>query len=397
MISVHLQGRAGGGRSLRMRSWLCLLGVFALPLAARAEDGAKLTVWIGTQGGGSGMSQGIYRAEFDPSDGTLGEVVLAAEYSSPGFLARHPELPVLYAVGNPRDPYEDRSSAVAAFAIRENGTALEFIGEHSTGGRGACHLAVDATGRSIAIANYSDGHISTVRLHDDGSPSTLASVIANRGSGPDPDRQEGPHAHGVYFDESNSFLYVPDLGLDRVLVYRFDAASSRIEPHDPPALATAPGAGPRHLALSPDEAHAYVINELDQTVLVARHSRGEGKFEEIQTIGTLPDDFEEFNKTSEIEVHPGGGFVYASNRGHDSIVVYARDAESGELSLVQHAEIGGRTPRHFKISPCGRWLLSAHQDSNTIRVLPLDPATGRLGEPGPEIACPNPICLLFEP
>jgi len=360
-------------------------------LPAVAAGAATLPVFIGT--GGGGEAKGIYRMDFNPQTGRLTTPELAVEYANPGFLALHPRLPVVLAIGQPKQPFPDRTGAVAAFAIGED-HSLSFLGEASSGGRGPCHLAVDATGGTVAIANYGDGNITTVRLAANGAPQQPVSVITNTGSGPHP-RQEGPHAHGVYFDRANKHLFVPDLGLDRVLVYRFDAATSELTAHDPPALPTAPGAGPRHMAFSPDERHAYVINELDQTVLVAGYEPETGNFSPRQTLTTLPAAFDEPNKTSEIEVHPNGRFVYGSNRGHESIVVYARDPETGELTFVQHAPCAGKTPRHFKIDPTGRWLLCAHQDSHTISAHPIDPASGRLGPAVSSVEVPSPICVLF--
>lgn len=348
-----------------------------------------LPVYIGTNTGGE--SKGIYLADFDPATGKLSEPELAAEYQNPGFLALHPTKPVLLSVGAPKNAFADGTGSVAAFAIGDD-HGLKFLGEASIGSRGGCHLAVDATGGTVALASYGDGRISTVRLDANGVPQEKVSVISNEGSGPDKSRQEGPHAHGVYFDKSNTRLFVPDLGLDKVLVYPFDAANSKLGEPMPP-LSTAPGAGPRHMAFSPDGLHAYVINELDSTVLASSHDNG--GFTPIGTVPTLPADFSGKNTTAEIEVSADGRFVYASNRGHDSIAVFRRNAESGALTFVQHAPCGGKTPRHFKIAPGGKWLLCAHQGSNTIGVLPLDPETGKLGEVAWTVASPSPICLLF--
>jgi 6-phosphogluconolactonase len=348
-------------------------------------------VFIGTTTGNKSASKGIYLADFDPATGKLTEPVLAAEYQEPGFLALHPVKPVLYACGAPATPFADGSSSVAAFSISHS-HGLRFLGEASSGGKGACHVAVDATGGTVAVANYDDGTFSTIKLAENGAPGAAASVIFNKGSGPSQPRQDGPHAHGVYFDKANQHLFVPDLGLDQVFVYPFEAKTSKLgEPL--PSLATAPGAGPRHMAFSADEKNAYVINEQDNTVLVASHAAG--KFTTLGTVATLPEDFTDNNTTAEIEVHPGGRFVYASNRGHDSIAVYRRDAKTGALTFLQHAPCGGKTPRHFKIDPGGKWLLCAHMNSNTISVLALDPETGLLGKPGHTVSAPSPICLLF--
>lgn len=348
-------------------------------------------VYIGTNTGGTSSSKGIYQADFDPETGKLTEPKLAAEYQSPGFLVQHPAKPVLLAVGAPGKPFADGSGSVAAFAIAGD-QSLTLLGEVSSGGKDACHLAIDKTGRTVAVANYGDGKITTIRLDAKGVPAETASLVATSGSGPNKERQNGPHAHGVYFDNANARLFVPDLGCDRVRIYPFDAATSKLGDEQPP-LSTVPGAGPRHMALSPDGKHAYVINELDSTILAATHESG--AFKPLGTVSTLPNDFTGESTTAEIEVSLDGNFVYASNRGHDSIVVFRRDSSTGGLTFLQHAPCGGMTPRHFKIAPGGKWLLCAHQTSNTISVLPLDPKTGMLGAPGVTVAAPNPICLLF--
>lgn len=363
-----------------------------LPLLL-ASSLQAVPVYIGTNTGGKSASKGIYRAEFDPATGKLTEPVLAAEYTNPGFLAIHPAKPILYACGAPSKPFADGSSSVAAFAIGAD-QGLTFLGEASAGGKGACHVAVDATGRTVAVANYGDGSLSTVKLDAAGIPGGAATVIRNSGSGPNKPRQDGPHAHGVYFNKANTLLFVPDLGLDQVLVYPFDPATSELG-KPLASVVSSPGVGPRHLAFSPDEKHLYVINELANSVTASLQQ--EGGFKDLGTVPTLPADFAEKNTTAEIEVHSNGKFVYGSNRGHDSIVVYQRDTATGELKFLQHAPCGGKVPRHFKIDPSGKWLLCGHQESNTISVLPLDRATGLLGAPAGTVASPSPICLLFVP
>ena len=370
---------------MKLKLATCLF-VGALPLPA-------LPVFIGTSTGSSSASKGIYLAEFAPATGELSVPVLAAEYRQPGFLAMHPRLPVLLAIGEPTQPFGDHTSSVAAFAIGD-AHALKFLGEASTGGKGACHLAVDPTGGTVAVANYNDGRISTLTLDARGVPLKTVSVMTNRGSGPVASRQEGPHAHGVYFNKAGSRLFVPDLGLDRVWVYPFDPASSALGEALPP-LPTAPGAGPRHLAFSADEKQVYVINELDNTVLAAGLEND--AITPAGTVSTLPADFTGKNTTAEIEISADGRFLYASNRGHDSIAVFRVAAAGGVPQVVQRAPCGGKTPRHFKLSPCGKWLLCAHLQSHTISVLPRDPATGELGVPVCTVAAPSPICVLFPP
>lgn len=339
----------------------------------------KLPVYLGTD------ADGIYLSYFNTETGALTQPELAAPFKRPGFLALHPELPILYSIHH--------GNNVGAFTIGED-ASLKLLGESKNPNKGQCHIALDATGGTIAVANYNSGTVTTFEVGKDGKPGKAVTTAQIEGSGPT-DRQKGPHTHGVYFDQANRFLFAPDLGADKVAIFPFDAETSSLDTENSFELTTAPGAGPRHMAFSPDEKHAYIINELDATVQVASYEPNSGKLTTIQTINTLPDNFTEFNKTSEIEVHSNGLFVYGSNRGHDSIVVYARDPETGKLTLIQHAPCGGKAPRHFKIDPTGNWLICGHQDSNTISVLSLDPATGMLGEPQSTLETPSPICILF--
>ncbi|MES2475755.1 MAG: lactonase family protein [Verrucomicrobiota bacterium] len=366
-----------------LKNWFPLLALTASLHAA--------PVYIGTNTGGKSASKGIYVADFDDVTGKLTKPTLAAEYGNPGFLALHPTKPLIYACGAPKQKFADDSGSVAAFAIRRD-HGLDFLGEASCMGKGPCHVAVDATGRTVAVANYGDGSYATVRLDESGIPGKAVSVFRPEGSGPNKDRQNGPHAHGVYFNKANNRLLMPDLGLDQVFIHPFDAETSALsEPL--PSLKSKPGAGPRHLAFSPDEKNLYVINELENAITTS--NRKQDGYGAVASVPTLPADFSGGSTTAEIEVHPNGNFVYGSNRGHDSIVVYQRDPRTGALTFVQHAPCGGKTPRHFKIAPSGKWLLCGQQDSNAISILPLDPETGMLGAPIHTVSTPSPICLVF--
>lgn len=349
-------------------------------LSALAVYAETKPVFIGTG------ADGIYLAEFDTTNGTLTKPVLTGKYDKPGFLALHPEKPVLYSIGF--------GSKVAAFSIAKD-HSLTLINDADSGGAGPCHVAVDSTGRTLAVANYGGGTVATFRLDADGKIEKMISNIKIKGSGPNPKRQTAAHTHGVYFNKANNLLFAPDLGTDETLIYKFNPATSEITPNDPAAIKAPPGSGPRHMDFSPDEKHAYIINELTNTVTVAEVNTQTGKLTDIQTIATLPDDFKEPSTTAEIEVHPNEKFVYGSNRGHDSIVVYQRDPKTGKLTFLQHAPCGGKTPRHFAIDPSGKWLLCGHQNSNTLSILSLNPETGMLSEPKSTIEAPAPICILF--
>jgi 6-phosphogluconolactonase len=349
-------------------------------------------VFIGTDANPGNTAKGIYRADFDPETGKLSEAVLVAEVGAPGFLAKHPSMPILYSVGAPADGNQKpNTGSIHAFRIGSD-FSLEKLAETSCGGKGPCHLAVSADGRSLAVANYGDGTVAMIRLDESGRLGVTTALLRHQGSGPNAQRQDGPHAHGVYFSPDGKQLLVPDLGIDKVVVYPFDAESSKLGSALPP-IVTAPGAGPRHLAFSPDGSHAYVLNELNGTILVS--AKDKAGWNPVQTVSTLPDGFSGANKSAEIELSRDGRFVYASNRGPDSIAVFQRDAADGRLTRLQLIPCGGKAPRHFTISSCGKWLLCGHHESDTIAVFRIDGESGKLDDAGATVPAPRPICILF--
>ncbi|WP_052574133.1 lactonase family protein [Haloferula sp. BvORR071] len=369
-----------------MKPRLLLFGLASISLSSAAP----LPFAIGTNAGGSGKSEGIYLSSFDPDTAQFGEVKLGAKYNGPGFLALHPGKPLLYAAG------KSTAFPQGSVAVFKLGSTLEFLAEATSAGNNPCHLALNASGSVLALANYSDGTTTTFHLDADGIPKEPAfAKKITEGMGPNKGRQEGPHSHGVYF--RGDFLHDTDLGLDKILTWTIDPKTAKPVSETPDTWTSAPGAGPRHLDFSPDGRHAYIVDELDNTVTACSYDAKAGKFTTLQTITTLPEGDQTRSTTAEIAVHPNGKFVYASNRGHDSIAVYARDAASGKLSSLQIAPCGGKVPRHFAITPDGKWLLCAHQDTNSIAALPLDPATGKLSEPKATATAPNPICILFLP
>jgi 6-phosphogluconolactonase len=248
-------------------------------------------------------------------------------------------------------------------------------------------------GRFLFVANYG-GSATVLPVAADGRLSPVVSRVDPKGRGPNA-RQDGSHAHGVYLDAADRRLLVPDLGLDQVLVYRVDGERGSVRPSDPPHGSLAPGAGPRHLALSPDGRLVHSVNELDSTVTTFAYDEGTGRLDRRGTVSTLPPDFKGESYTAEIAVHPNGRYVYASNRGHDSVAVFRAAGDTLTRQAVVPA--GGRRPRHFTIAPSGRWLLVAHQDSGTIAVFRLDPATGALSPAGEPVPVPRPVCILFVP
>ncbi len=361
-------------------------------LAAATADGQALrasTVYVGTYT--DGASRGIYRFRFDPATGKAETPVLAAEARNPSFLALHPSGRFLYAVGEGDDFAGRPTGVVSAFGVADASGELTPLNQQASEGKGPCHLSVDRAGRHLLVANYGSGTVAALKIAPDGRLEPASSIRSHRGTGPDAARQQGPHAHGIYLDPGERHALAPDLGADRVFVYRFDAAG-RLEPHGAAALEA--GSGPRHLAFDPGGQRVYVINELRSTVTVFAYDARSGQLGALQTISTLPADYRGANTAAEIAVSPDGRFVYASNRGHDSLAVFAVAAD-GRLKTPGFAASGGRTPRHFALDPSGRFLLVADQSSDRIVVFRLDPATGSPAAVVTSVALPKPVCLLF--
>jgi 6-phosphogluconolactonase len=385
-------------------SMALVLGLLAagtvLPAAARADDRATkgpgtLWVYIGTytQRG----SRGIYRAELDLAAGRLESLRLAAEVVNPSFLAIHPSHKFLYAVGEVGDFAGGKGGAVSALAIDPASGGLSLLNQKSSRGSGPCHVVVDRSGKFVLVANYGGGSVACLPIRPDGSLGDATAFVQHAGSSVDPRRQKGPHAHSVNLDRANRFAFVGDLGLDKVMIYRFDAAQGTLAANDPPWAKVAPGAGPRHFAFHPNGRFAYVINEMHSTVTGFSYDADRGALETIGTVSTLPEGFSGSSTTAEVQVHPSGKFLYGSNRGHDSIAVFAIDADTGKLTPVGHASTQGKAPRNFGIDPTGRWLLAANQDSDSIVVFRIDGQTGKLLSLGPGLRVPMPVCVKFMP
>ncbi len=371
---------------------LSMAGVSAAE-AERALGSEPMFVYFGTYTGNA--SKGIYLSRFDLGTGRLSAPELAAEMVNPAFLALHPGRRFLYAVNEVGSFQGQSGGAVSALAIDPATGRLTLLNQESARGGGPCHLTVDPSGKALLVANYGGGSIAVLPLRPGGELDPVRAFVQHTGSSVNPRRQTAPHAHGIYVDAANRFVFVPDLGLDKVLIYRWHPATFGLQPHDPPAAGLAPGAGPRHMAFHPGGRYAYVINELLSTITAFGYDPQSGSLHEIQTVGTLPEDFAGLNSTAEIEVHPSGRFLYASNRGHDSLAMYAVDPATGRLALLGHEPTQGRTPRHFALDPTGQWLLAANQESASVVVFRLDTQSGKLRPTGQVLEVPSPVCVLF--
>jgi 6-phosphogluconolactonase len=374
---------------VRLALGLAALG--ALTMGGSRVDGAGpgRLVFTGTFTD-SGTSEGIYAFRFDEATGVLTSVGLAAKTPSPAWIALHPNGRVLYAGNEVEDGF------VSAFALNPATGALTLLNTRSAHGVRPCHVSIDPTGRALVVANYSSGTVALLPIQTDGRLGEATTVIRHTGSSIVTDRQAGPHAHQAVVDPSGRFVLVVDLGLDKVLVYRLDAAKGTLVAHDPPSSDTRKGAGPRHLAFSKDGMRAWVINELDNTISPFAWDAARGTLTPAgPSVRTLPGGYTGPSSTAEIEVHPSGRFLYGSNRGHDSLARFAIDASTGSLRPLDHTPIAGKAPRHFAIDPGGRWLLAAGQSSNTIAVFAIDPSDGRLTPSGAVTSTPTPVCILF--
>jgi len=345
-------------------------------------------------------SRGIYALRLDGRTGTLSDPRAAAETANPTFLALHPGGRVLYALGNAGTVAGAPGGAVSAYALEPGTGRLTLLNQQPSGTIGLSHLAVDATGRTLVAVSYGGGQVVAFPVGADGRLGERTVFISHQGPlGPNPARQEKPHPHSVTFAPDNRFAFIADLGLDRVFSYRLDAARALLTPNDPPFISVTPGSGPRHSAFSTDGRFFHVLGEIDGSVTACAYDRARGTGEPFQHISTLPAGFKvtDPDRAAEIRVHPNGRFVYASNRGHDSIAVFARDSVTGRLTLVEIVPGGGKAPRNFTLSPDGAWLVCAHQDSDSLAVFRVDGPSGRLVRTGGTVSVPMPVCVLFAP
>jgi 6-phosphogluconolactonase len=358
-------------------------------------------IYLGTYTPKNGASRGIYSVRLDLVTGTLTAPVLAAETPNPTFLALNPDGGrLLYAVDESSGTGGERQGVVSAFAIDPEHGTLVRLNSESTGGASLAHVATDATGRMLIAASYGGGYAASFPLAADGRLLPRATFLADEGPlGPNPARQEKPHAHSTTFSPDNRFAFVADLGLDRVFSYRIDPAHGTFRPNDPAFVTITPGAGPRHCRFSNDGRQFYVLGEIDGSITACAYDAARGVAVPIQHISTLPAGFKvtDPDRAAEIRVHPNGNFIYASNRGHDSLAVFARNPADGRLTLVEIVPCGGAHPRNFALSSDGSWLVCANRDSNNLAVFRVDPATGRLTATGQSVTVPQAVCVLFVP
>lgn len=383
---------------LRCCALAVLLLLPALLFAAPPDGGAgggKLWAYVGTytQKG----SKGIYRFDYDPATGKLTGKSLAAEAKNPSFLAIAPDRRFLYACSEIADFEGKKTGAIAAFAIDPKTGNLTALNQQPSGGTGPCHVVVDRAGKHVLAANYGSGSVCVLPIEPDGRLGKASDVVQHHGSSVNKERQEGPHAHCVALDAANRFCIVCDLGLDKLMVYRYDAGRGKLTSNDPPSAAVAPGAGPRHFAFHPNGRYGYVTNELDMTVTAFAYDPDAGTLRKLETVASIPGAPKPTDSTAEIEVHPSGRFVYNSNRGHDTIATYAVDPKTGELTRKGEQGNDVKVPRHFTIDPAGKYLLVANQDGDSVVVFAIDAQTGAVTPTDTKVEVPMPVCVVLMP
>lgn len=368
--------------------WAILIAMFVSP-AAFADS---VWIFVGTYTGKN--SKGIYRVELDTATGKLGMPQLAAEVASPSFLAIAPDRKHLFCVCELNDFKGKKGGGVSSFSLDAKTGELKLINQQSSVGAGPCHIVCDKLGKNVLIANYGGGSAAVLPVDKDGKLGEASCFVQHTGSSVDKGRQEAPHAHSVNLDAANKFAVVADLGLDKVLVYKFDPEAGKIAANDPPSVSMAPGSGPRHFAFHPSGKFAYVNNEMLSTLTAMTYDADKGEFKVLNTLSTLPAPHKG-NSTAETVVHPNGKFVYTSNRGHNSIAIFAIDEKTGEIKAVGHQGEGIKIPRNFNIDPTGKWMVVANQDGHDIIVYAIDGQTGQLKPTGQRAEVGAPVCVKF--
>jgi 6-phosphogluconolactonase len=381
----------------RLRTLGAIVLIFAAPYwpthaSAEAAARGRYLLYVGTYTDHG--SKGIYAYRFDARTGKSSPLGLAAASPEPSFLTVDASGHFLYAV-NELESYQDQpTGAVSAFAIDPASGKLSSLNVISSHDGGPAHITLDHTGKYALVSNYTRGSVAVFPLLKDGRLGEASAFVQHRGSSVNKERQEGPHAHAVAMSPDNRFALVADLGLDQVFAYPFDAANGTLGP-EPRITKTHPGSGPRHLVFGPHGKFVYLINEMQSTVVTYAYRPSDGELRELSTTSTLPDGFSGDNTAAEIAIHPGGRFLYASNRGPDTIAVFSINPAKGTLAHVEFVSTNGKTPRNFAIDPTGSWLLAANQESDDVVVFRINRKTGRLTPTGQVLRVPSPTCLKF--
>lgn len=339
----------------------------------------------------SPKSEGIYVYKFNSNDGSVKEIS-HVKTSNPSFVAVSPDERFVYAV-HETAPQDGKGGDIATFAFNKETGTLTFLNRQLSGGDHPCHVEVDKTGKWLFASNYSSGSLSVLPINADGSLG-VATTIQHTGSGKHPQRQKGPHTHGAIISSDNRQLFVTDLGIDKVMIYSFDAITGKLSPAEQPFAQSVPGSGPRLFTFHPNNKFAYLIEELSGTVVMFKYKKG--ALEAKQRISTMPATDTNFAGSADIHVSPDGKFLYASNRGEvNTIAIYSIHKKDGKLILIGHQSTLGKTPRNFSIDPSGKFLLCENQNSDEIVIFKRDLTTGLLTDSGKRIAVGKPVCIKW--
>lgn len=360
--------------------------------ACSAPDHGYL-VYVGTYTGNG--SDGIYAYRFNPAKGELNSIGLVAKTDNPSFIAIDSAGQFLYAV-NELDLFQNGpAGAISVFSINKESGQLKFLQQTSSLGAAPAHLSLDRSGRYLLVANYNGGNVAVFPIGSDGLLGRQTSLIQDSGSSVNPDRQAGPHAHFIHATIDNKFVMTADLGIDKVLIHRFDANTGLLTPADSGYVKLEPGSGPRHIAFSPSGKFIYVLNELTSTITTFLYEAETGKMQMKMTLSTLPKNFAGNNSAAEIVVDTKGKFLYVSNRGNNTIAHFSVNSDDGSLKPIEWISSGGKTPRNFEIDPTGQWLFAANQGSDNITLFRIDKVTGRLNQISDSTKLNSPVCIRF--
>ena len=352
-----------------------------------------IRMFIGTYT--SGNSEGIYRFRMDRKTGELTSLGKGIKTSSPSYLAIDPQNKYLYAVNEVSRFNGKAGGSVSAFSIDLTDSNLTLLNQQPSSGESPCFVSVEKESKWVLVSNYSGGSISVLPIQSDGKLGEPSEIIKHQGSSVNTSRQEGPHPHSINLDPANRFVYVPDLGIDKIMIYQFDRIAGKLKSNDVPFASVEPGSGPRHFAFHPNGKLAFVIKEINSTITAFSYNEANGNLDTIQTVSALPEGYKGQSTCADIHVAPSGKFLYGSNRGHNSIVIYAIDEATGKLTYIGHESTQGKTPRNFAIDPTGTFLFAANQDSNSIVSFRIDPQSGKLQYTGQTLSVPNPVCIKF--
>jgi 6-phosphogluconolactonase len=351
--------------------------------------------YTGRLGHVDGQAEGIYTFRMNSSNGGLTQVSVTTGIANPSFVALDPQHRYLYAASEVKEFNEQAGGGVYAYEVNRHTGALTLLNTQPARGTDPCHLSVDATGRWVLVANYSSGSVIMFPIQADGSLGAASDFKQHEGSSVNPRRQQGPHAHSFVIAPDNRYAFAPDLGMDKVMIYRLDLDNGKLIAGDQPWVQTEPGGGPRHFDIHRNRKFAYCNLEIGNKVVVFAYDEAKGRLEQIQTIPTLPAGFTAPSHTADLHVHSSGKYLYCSNRGHDSIAMYSIDQNTGMLTFLGCESTQGKVPRNFAIDPTGSLLLAANQNSSTVAAYHIDQETGKLTPTGEISSAPTPVCLKF--